>query len=379
MAKELGIGIAGFGFIGKVHAYSYINLPIFYSPPPCRTRIVGVATSRPETAALVRDVIDVELATDDYLDLIDRTDIHAIHVCTPNDSHKEIILAAIRAGKHVYCDKPLALNASEADEIAAALEGYQGIHMMTLQNRFIPATLRAKQFVDEGLLGDVVSFRGAYLHAGYTDPNRPMSWRLDRAKAGGGALYDLGSHIADLLQHLVGPFAAVQAHTETFVKERPDPKTGQMCPVEVDDLALLTVKTVDGAVGTIEASRVATGTNDDLRFEIHGTQGAMRWSLMEPSYLEVYDATEPGEPIGGERGFKRIETVNRYPEPAGFPGPKTPYGWIRGHVAAIHHFVTGIVEERPVRPDLADGARLQRFMDTAYESAEKGGWVDVPQ
>jgi predicted dehydrogenase len=377
MPKELGIGIVGFGFIGKVHAYSYINMPIFYDPPPCRTRIVGVATSRPESAARVRDVIDVELATDDYLDLIDRNDIQAIHVCTPNDAHKEILLAAIRAGKDIYCDKPLALNASEADEIKAALDGYEGIHMMTLQNRFIPATLRAKQLADEGFLGEVVSFRGVYLHAGYTDPNRPMSWRLDRPRSGGGALYDLGSHVVDLLQHLIGPFTAVRADTETFVKERPDPKTGKKVPVEVDDLALLTARTAGGAVGTIEASRVATGTNDDLRIEIHGTKGGMRWNLMDPNWLEVYDATDPGEPIGGMRGFTRIETVSRYPEPAGFPSPKAPYGWIRGHMAAIHHFVTGIVEDRPVRPDLRDGARLQKVLDTAYESAKTGGWLEV--
>jgi predicted dehydrogenase len=380
MVEELGIGIVGFGFIGKVHAYAYLNMPIFYDPPPCRTNIVGVADVRPEIASAIRDQIPVEFTTHDHRELIERDDIQVIHVCTPNDSHRQIILDALAAGKHVCCDKPLCLNSSEAEEILSALSGYQGINMMSFEYRFIPAMLRAKQLVDEGFLGRILSFRAVYLHSGYVDPKRPMSWRLDRAKSGGGALFDLGTHIVDLLQHLMGPFSAVQATTETFFRERPDPKTGKPVPVEVDDLALMTVRTPDGALGTIEVSRVATGVNDELRFEIHGTDGAMRFNLMDPNWLEVYNNREAGEPIGGTRGFKKIETVGRYPKPGGFPGPKFAIGWIRGHMAAIHHFVNSIVEGRPVRPDLRDGARLQQFLDLAYaSSAKKGTWLPVPE
>jgi len=379
--KILGVGIAGFGFIGKVHAYCHLNMPFFYDPPPLRTRLVGVATSRPETAEKARRLLGFTFATTDLATLVARDDIHIIHCCLPNHMHKPLLLEAIRHGKHIYCDKPLAFNAAEADEILAAMEAYnyRGVHQMTFQNRFLPATLRARQLVEEGLLGRVLSFRGVYLHAGYVDPARPMSWRLDRKQGGGGALYDLGSHILDLLWWLLGDFANVSALTETFTRERPR-RAGarEMVPVEVDDIALMMLRLKRGGVGTVETSRVATGTNDELRFEIHGTQGALRFNLMEPNWLEVYDQRAPEEPLGGRRGFTRIETVQRYPPPAAFPGPKFSPGWLRAHVACLHHFLSCIAEGKDARPSLRDGAYVQRVMDRAYESAAaQGRWMAV--
>ena len=169
---SLGVAILGFGFIGKVHAYAHLNIPMFYDPPPLRTRLVGVATSNERSAAKAKALMGFEVATTDQLSLIRRDDVDIVHICTPNDLHCEALLAAIRAGKHIYCDKPLTATAEEAEQVAAALDGYKATGQMTFNYRFLPATLRAKQLVEEGRLGQISHFRGAYLHAGQ---HRPQS------------------------------------------------------------------------------------------------------------------------------------------------------------------------------------------------------------
>ena len=375
---ELGVGIVGFGFIGKIHALGYRSIPLYYDPPPLRTRMVAVCTSRPETAEAAREKGGFERATTRFEDLLEADDVQIINVCTPNNLHRDQVVAALEAGKHVYCDKPLCLNVDEARDIAAAARAAQTKHQMTFHCRFIPATMRARQLVDEGFLGRVYHFRGAYYHAGYTDPDRPITWRLDKQRGGGGALFDLGSHIIDLMRFLVGEYAEVNAALETFIKERPlaeDPKT--RAPVEVDDYALLRVRTEAGALGIVEASRFATGTNDGLTFEIYGEKGALKFDMMEPSFLQVYDTRAAGEPIGGLRGFTKVETVQKYPQPSALPSPKLPVGWERFHIACLYNFLRTIADEGDCDPGLLDGVACQAIMAAAEDSAASGGWVAV--
>ena len=388
---DLGVGIIGFGFMGRMQAFCHRAVP-WYCDVPVTTRLVAVATSRTETAERAK-AAGFEFATADWRELVAREDVDLVHVCTPNDLHAEQAVAALEAGHHVYCDKPMAATLDGAERIAAAARSASGRLQVVFQNRFFPATLRAKELVEEGFLGDVLAFRSAYLHSGYVDPARPMSWRLDRARSGAGALGDLGSHAIDMMLHLVGPFAALSATLETWTRERPT-KDGGTARVEVDDAAYLTVKTCGGAVGTIEASRVSTGTNDDFRFEIHGTRGALRFSLMDPSWLEAYDNTLPGEPHGGRRGFTRIECVGRYekaklpglqsgtarlssPKSGGagrkLPGPKFAIGWERGHIESLASFLRCIAEDRPARPSAEDGLSVQRVIDAAQRSGAAGG------
>jgi predicted dehydrogenase len=203
-----------------------------------------------------------------------------------------------------------------------------------------------------------------------------MSWRLDAEASGGGALHDLGSHVIDLMQHLAGGIRRVSACSKTFVTERPTPEGGR-AKVEVDDLTLMQVELEGGGLGTIESSRVATGTNDEMKFELHGDRGALRFNLMDPNWLHAYDHRDSTGPYGGDRGFKAIEAVQRYPAPAVLPGPKLSVGWMRTHVACLHHFVASIVEGRPARPSLADGLTVQRVMAAAQESARTGRWIGV--
>jgi len=376
-APELGVGVIGYGFMGKIHTYAYRSIPFLYEPPPARFRLAAVCTAHEETARRAADAAGFERAVTDYRRLIDDPAVDIVHVCTPNAEHRDACIAALAAGKHVYCDKPLARDVAEAEAIVAAADRAPEVkHQMAFQYRFLPATLRAKELMGEGFVGRLFSYRAAYLHAGYIEASRPMSWRLDARASGGGALFDLGAHIIDLMRHLAGEITRVAACCETFITERPTPG-GAMAPVEVDDLALLQVRLASGALGTIEASRLATGTNDELRFEIHGDHGALRFNLMDPNWLHAYDHRDPAGPHGGSRGFKAIEAVQRYPQPAALPGPKLSIGWVRAHIACLHHFITCIVEDREPRPSLHDGLAVQRIMAAAAEASATGRWTDV--
>ena len=374
--KTLGVGLIGYGFMGRMHAFCYKTIPMIYKNAPA-VRIAGVSTSHEETARAAAQELACEFRTADWRRLIERDDVDIIDVCSPNASHKEQVIAALRAGKHVYCDKPLTVSATDAREIVAAAREARGVvHQMTFQYRFFPATLRAKELIDAGALGRVFHFRAAYLHAGYVDPSRPFTWRMDKAQ-GGGALVDLGSHIIDLMRHLLGEFESVSAATHTFVTERPlpgHPDTKQ--PVEVDDWVVMTVRMAGGFPGTIEASRFAMGMNDELRFEIHGEKGALAFNLMEPNWIQFFDNTDPGGAYGGSKGFKKIESCQRYPDVL-LPTPKNSIGWRDSHRHCLFNFVRCVAEGRPASPDLADGAAVQQIMDAAYRSAANGTWVKV--
>ncbi|MDH7569149.1 MAG: Gfo/Idh/MocA family oxidoreductase [Armatimonadota bacterium] len=375
--ETLGVGVIGFGFIGKVHAYGHLNLPLFYDPVPVRTRLVGVATSREETARKAQEQGGFEFATTQWRELVARDDIHVIHICSPNSQHCEQLLAAMAAQKHIYCDKPLVVTEEEVARVEAALAGYHGVGQMTFQYRFYPPTLRARQLIAEGFVGNVISFRAQYLHSGSVDPHRPMGWKQLRSE-GGGVLQDLGSHIVDLMELLVGPFAEVMAETRILYPRRPNAQ-GEMVPVEADDQVVMLVRLANGAVGTLEASKIATGSEDELRFEIHGDRGALRFNLMDLNYLEAYDLRDADTPLGGNRGWRKIATVQRYERPAGFPGPKFGIGWIRGHMHCLYSFLKAVAEGESPEPSLRRGAYVQRILAAAARSAAHGTWEPVPR
>lgn len=376
--KVYAAGILGFGFIGKVHAFGHLNLPFYYDPVPLRSRIAHIVTSRPETAEKARQILGVETASTDYRDITENPRIDLVHICTPNHLHREALLSAIRHQKHIYCDKPITATFEEAEEIAAALADYRGVAQMTFHNRFFPATLRAKQLVGEGVLGDILGFRACYLHGGNANPSTPRKWRLTAA-AGGGVIADLGSHVFDLLDWLIGPFQAVTAATRLAFPERPSPDDPETAlPVDVEDSVVLLATMRSGALGTIEATKIATGAEDEIRLEIHGTRGAMRFNGMDPHHLEFHDAAHADQPLGGLRGWNRIDTGQRYAMPAtSFPSPKAATGWLRAHVACLENFLRAIADCRPAEPDLRQGIRIQHLMECARRSSESGRWVEV--
>ncbi|HEY3331158.1 MAG TPA: Gfo/Idh/MocA family oxidoreductase [Capsulimonadaceae bacterium] len=375
-SSTLGVGIVGFGFIGKVHALAYRSLPLMYDPLPFNARLVGVCTSNASTAEPARLRGGFDVAVTDYRELLERDDIHIIHVCTPNDQHMELLRDAIAAGKHIYCDKPLCKTVDEAEEIAELAKNAPIVHRVTFNNRFVPAIIRAKELVNEGFLGEIYQFRVAYLHAGYVDPNRPFSWRLDMSRSGGGAVMDLGAHAFDLARYLVGNIVEVNAQMETFIKKR-QTGDGASASVDVDDIVIAHAKTASGAIGTMEASRLATGVQDELRIEIHGSKGAISYNLMEPNWLTVYDNRLTEGAYGGTRGPQRLECVARYPKPYALGATKNPIGWPQIHTHCLHEFLSDIANGQLGEPSFADGLAVQRIVSACQRSASSRQWENV--
>ncbi|MFW6006675.1 MAG: Gfo/Idh/MocA family protein [Bacillota bacterium] len=374
-----GIGFYGCGFIGKVHLYGYKNLSLFYEQPALNSKLVGVCTSKDKTAVRAKKQFGFEFSTTNYQELLDNEEIDIVHCVTPNYLHHDFVIDAIKAGKHIYCEKPLALNLKEAKNIKkiAEQENYQKKFQITHQYRYFPATLKAKSLIENGFLGKVFGFRAQYLHSGYINEDRPMSWRLEYKKSGTGALGDLGSHVLDLMYHLLGPFQKVSAIQKTFINERPETKNSkEKTRVKVDDITTAMVHLENGAVGSVEAWRLATGSEDELRFEIHGSKGGLRFNLMKPNWLEVYDNTE-SEPFEGEKGWKKVSTIQRFPEPAAFPGSKCPIGWMRAHVECLHSFLTAIKKDKMTAPSLEDGVYIQKLLDKIQKAAANERFIEV--
>jgi predicted dehydrogenase len=379
--KTLGIGMVGYGFIGRVHTLSYLNLPYYYKPMPARLKMVGVASVPVKDAQEGMEQAGFEFATDNWRDLIARDDIDIIEVCTPNCLHKEIIIESLKAGKHVNCEKPLAMDLAEAREIVEEADAHPDlISQVTFEYRYQPAMMRAKRLIEEGLLGRIYSARVAYLHSGNSDPSRPLYWKIQKKYCGGGSLYDLASHVIDLTRFLIGDFKKVFSRLEIFTKKRPLPgKPGEFGEVDVDDLALIMFESQNGCIGTIEGSKVATGANDEYRIEIHGEKGAIKFNSMQPNFLEVYDTRDAGEPIGGRRGFTAIETVQRYPQPATqFPGPKFSVGWMRYHAGNAFDFITNVAEGKKPIADMHSGYKVQEVLEASMISNDEGRWVELP-
>lgn len=380
MAKEIGIGVLGFGFMGKVHTFGYRTLPYYYPDIPLQPRLVGVCTSRPETAEAACRSFGFAYGTTEEQRVIQDPEVDIIHICTPNLLHEEALVAALAAGKHVYCEKPLVNTPQEAEAVRAALEGYQGVHQLVLHNRFFPATMRARQLVEEGNLGELIGFRAAYLHSGSVNPDKPIGWKQE-AEMGGGVIQDLGPHLLDLVQWLTGPMTQLCCTTQVLYPERPsrqDPS--RRVAVQAEDAAYMLLRNPAGVTGTVEVTKISTGAQDELRLEVFGTDGALQFNLTDPNWLDFYDNRLPEGELGGERGFKRLECVQRYPAPAGgFPTPKASVGWVRAHVACLANFLQAVAEERLAQPDLRVGIRQAYETAAAQQSACQGRWVEIAQ
>ena len=370
--REIRIGLLGFGFMGKTHAYAVSALPFFFDSLPFTARITGVVTRSMEKSLRVAKEFSIENAYDSMEALI-ASDVDVIDVCTPNICHAREVEAALAAGKHIYCEKPLAHTLEDAEKIAAMAKNTNRICTVVFNNHHLAPITRAKELIAQGRLGEILSFDFAYLHNSCIDPERTAGWKQSAAVCGkGGVLFDLGSHILDLLVYLCGPVESVIGRSQVAFPERRG-MNGELWQTDAPEAFYILAKTKSGAVGTVTASKLAAGSNDDLRFTIHGTKGALSFSLMDPSFLHFYDATVPATTYGGTAGFTRIECVGRYPAPGGaFPSPKAPVGWLRGHVMSMYHFLDAVHCGRQNSPSFADALYVQRIMDAALRSNETG-------
>lgn len=376
--KEFHVGVIGYGFMGKTHTHSYKTIPLYYSNLPFTIRLEGICDTVPGAAEEAKEMQGYAYASTDPDVIINDPRIDIVSICTPNVFHKELVLKALKAGKHVYCDKPLTMNAAESQEILKVLDQYpKQTTQVALQMRFYPAVMRAKELIEEGKLGKIFLYQCDYLHSSGIDPKKPLSWKQNKKFGGGGVLLDLGAHAYDVIYYLLGEYARVYTVTDIVYPQRPG-LDGALLDVDAEDTALTIAKMKNRAMGKILVSKVATGTMDELRIEIHGEKGALRFNTMNPGYLEFYDATQPDHPLGGSAGFTRIDCHQKYPEPGGhFPNPRFAIGFLRAHAASMFNFLQNVERGEKSSPSFAESAYIQSVMEGCYRSVEADGWVNI--
>lgn len=387
MSETLRVAMIGYGFMGAAHSQGWRVAPRFFDLPakPEMTVVVGRNAEAVEAA---REKWGWQESATDWREVIARDDIDLVDIVTPGDSHAEIAIAALEAGKHVLCEKPLANSAAEAAAMAAAAEraAAQGVRAMVgFTYRRVPATTFARDLVAAGRVGDVRQVRAEYLQDWLVDEESPLTWRLDKERAGSGALGDIGAHAVDLAEYITGlKLASVSGILETVVADRPvmaesvglsGTSGSERGPVTVDDVALFTGRFEGGALGQFEATRFRTGRKNGLRVEISGSRGSVAFDLERLNELEFYDATLPAT----EQGFRRI-LVTEADHP--YLAPWWPTGHMLGYEHGFSHQVKDLVEaidsgQQP-RPSFADGLHVQQVLDAVERSSNEGSaWTAV--
>jgi len=379
----LGVGVVGYAFMGAAHAHAWRTAPHQFDLPltPAMVAVCGRDADAVQAAARRQGWSAAET---DWRALIARDDIQLVDICVPGDLHAEIAIAALEAGKHVLCEKPLANTTAQARAMtqAAARAAVSGVVSMAGFNyRRVPALALARDLISAGRLGEIRQVRAAYLQDWLTDASFPLTWRLQRERAGSGALGDLGSHLIDLAQYLTGePITAVSGSTTTFVRRRPlpaqpdRPATG---PVTVDDAAVFTARIgAAGTMGSFEVTRFAAGRKNALRVEVNGALGSVAFDLERFSELQFHDHT--ADPLTA--GFTRIVvTEPGHPYLSGWWPPGHVLGWDVTFTHQVADLVTAIAQGTEPRPSFADGLHVQQVLAAVQDSAAAGStWVTIP-
>jgi predicted dehydrogenase len=379
----LGVGMVGYSFMGRAHSQAWRTAPRVFDLP-LQPRMVAIAGRSAENVEAARAELGWEEGVTDWRALLERDDVDLVDVCTPGDSHAEIAIAALQAGKHVLCEKPLATSVAEGEAMAAAAERAAGAGvraMVGFNYRRVPALAFARRLIAEGRLGEIRHVRAVYLQDWIVDPEFPLVWRLVAEHAGSGALGDIGAHIIDAAQFLLGQeIASVSGLTATFVKERPlaDASAGlsaagsaQRGTVTVDDAALFLARFAGGAVGTFEATRFATGRKNGLAIEVNGSLGSLRFDLERLSELELYDARDDAT----TQGLRRIlVTEAAHPYMAAWWPPGHLIGWEHSFTHEVRDLVVAIAAGEDARPTFADGLQVERVLAAVIRSAQSGSW-----
>jgi predicted dehydrogenase len=354
---SIGVGVLGYAFMGKAHTNGYRKLSYLAWPPPLMPRLVSIAGRNASAVADAARRYGFERSVSDWHDLIADPDVQLFDNCAPNDLHVEPTILAAEAGKHVFCEKPLGRNADEAFEMWSRAEAARVVHMCAFNYRFVPAIRLARQIIEEGGLGEIHHFRGSYLQQwGATDA---AAWRFDRDAAGSGALGDLGAHVIDLARYLVGEVETVSAVAATFQPNR-----------EVDDAFAATVRFDNAAIGTVEASRFATGHKNFLTWEINGSKGSLAFDLERLNELQISE---------GGGGFRtRLVTDADDPFWQWWWPEGHVIGWEHTFVHEIEHLLGAIAGRNAVAPygaTFEDGYRAAAVCDAVLDSARTGSTV----
>jgi predicted dehydrogenase len=385
--STLRVAMIGHAFMGNAHSQAWRTAPHFFALPVHPEMAVVVGRDAARAAEAAARLGWAESATD-WREIVARDDIDVIDICTPGDTHAEIAIAALEAGKHVLCEKPLANSVAEAEAMTAAAEraAADGVRSMVgFTYRRVPAIALARQLVQEGRIGQVRHVRAQYLQDWIADPEAPLSWRLDKEKAGSGALGDIGAHIVDLTQHITGEqITEVSGQLETFVKERPvatehaglSGSAGtERGPVTVDDAAVFIARLTGGGLGVFEATRFATGRKNAIRIEINGSAGSLAFDFEDMNVLELFDASEPAETAG----FRRIlVTEQEHPYVAAWWPAGHGLGYEHGFTHQVVDLVRAIADGSQPTPSFADGLQVQRVLAAVETSSDTRSWQEIP-
>lgn len=377
----------GGGFMGKAHAMAYASMPMFFWPAPAipvRKVIVDVTE---ELAQDAKNRFGFEDCSTNWQEVVARDDIDIVDICTPNDSHAEIAIAAARAGKHIICEKPLARDAAEVKTMLDAVREAGVIHLAAFNYRRTPAVALAKKYIDEGRIGDIVNFRGTYLQDWSADPDGPLSWRFQKSVAGSGTIGDIGTHVIDFARYLVGEIASVNSINRTLIPTRPlqtghvdklgvggGAENAERGIVDVDDEMITQVRFSNGSYGSIEASRNAHGRNNFLTFEIHGTKGSILFNYERRDELKVMFADDPSD----ARGFRTVYTGPAHPYGDSlWPIPALGIGYGETKIVECHDLCQAIMSGQQPSPNFDDGYRIAQITDAIIASGESRSWVEV--
>lgn len=378
-APEIGVGMLGYAFMGKAHTNAYKTLPYMMYPPVARPRLVAIAGRDKDAVAEAARRYGYEKYYTDWREMLADDAVQLFDNGGPNDVHAEPSIAAAEAGKHVFCEKPLARTAEEARTMLDAVEKAGVKHMVAFNYRFVPAIRQARELIESGALGQIYHFRAVYLQEWIMPHyNESKIWRLDKETAGSGALGDLGAHIIDLGRFLVGEMKSVSAMTRTFIDERPLPDGSGTGTVDVDDAFVAAVEFENGAIGTLEATRFAGGRKNYNRFEINGEKGTIVFNLERMNELQVFWVDdEPRE----TQGFHDVLiTEGHHPWWENWWPHGHIIGWEHTFVHEINHLLDCIVNDRDVAPygaTFEDGYRAAVICDAILQSAAEKKQVDI--
>jgi predicted dehydrogenase len=372
---EVNVALIGYAFMGRAHSNAYRQVGPFLNPRlKPRLKVLCGRNARAVGEAARR--LGWEETATDWREVVNRKDIHLVDVSTPGDSHAEIAIAAAHAGKAVLCEKPLANTLKDAKAMLAAVQKAGVVHMVCHNYRRVPAVRLARNLIEQGRLGEIRHFRATYLQDWIVDPAFPLVWRLRKERAGSGALGDLASHAVDLARFLVGEISEVTAALHTFIKERPLPenpkKRGR---VSVDDAAAAVVRFAGGALGTIEASRMAPGRRNYNRFEVNGSLGTVVFDLERLNELQVFLRSDPG----AVQGFHDVIVTDSAHHPymkAWWP-PGHLIGYEHTFTHTIYDLLEAIADGKIPRPSFADGVANQAVLEAMERSARTRRWVTL--
>ena len=379
MPKPLNVGIVGYKFMGRAHSNAYLKAPYFFDLP--RVPTLKVACGRDNAAVKAfADRWGWESTESSWEAMVARDDVDLIDISTPTNTHVDIAIAAAKAGKHILCEKPMALSVAEARAMYEAADAAGVRHLVGFNYRRVPAIRLAKKMIENGDLGDIYHWRGTYQQDWIVDPDFPLTWQLQKETAGYGPHADLNSHSVDLARFLVGEISTVQCTLAQFVRQRRlqegsagtafSATAGEgMGDVTVDDASLMQVEFANGAIGSFEATRFATGRKNHNCFEIYGSQGSLSFNLERLNELEFFSRRDPV----GAQGFRTILVTEA-------DHPYISAWWPPGHVIGYEHtfihevadLVHCIEEDRDIEPSFYDGLRCMQVLETAAESARKG-------